>query len=368
MKDENAQQLLAKVMNWTDPTIVQAYVPRLQLLADYKYDHYQRFGPGKRFIESLALWLNQFDPNDRQDALAFVTNRLMYFSERELSHLVQTAYPDWIVQERIRLVAEEQDIAPYCVGAVTQHPRFAELGLKSLYLGLSDGARTNELRRSSNGEINNEQIWQAYELGADKSDEMVSALKESLASSQLSAATAKFNLIWLLDDFSGSGNTYIRFDKDKGKYKGKIKKVYDQLHRGELVDKSHYEVYLLLYVATRQAIDHIEYWAERFTSESGYAPLHVQVLCPIERELAVSDASCPELIRILANQRYCDATVVDAHFKIGGTTDARLGFAGCRLPIILSHNPPNKSIYILWGPELHSFSGLFPRVSRHREF
>ena len=49
MRDQNAQQLLAKVMDWQDQAIVSRYVPSLQLLADYKYDHYQRFGPGKRF-------------------------------------------------------------------------------------------------------------------------------------------------------------------------------------------------------------------------------------------------------------------------------------------------------------------------------
>src|SRR5579859_6288339 len=69
MKDQNAQQLLAKVMDWQDPDVVSRYVPSLQLLADYKYDHYQRFSPGNRFIESLALWLNQFDKADRPVAL-----------------------------------------------------------------------------------------------------------------------------------------------------------------------------------------------------------------------------------------------------------------------------------------------------------
>src|SRR5947209_7556754 len=108
MRDQNAQQLLAKVMNWQDADDVRKYVPALQLLSDYKYDHYQRFGPGRRFIESLALWLNQFDTSDRQVALDLVANRLVYFSEAELLHLVQTAYPDLIVQERLQLVADEQ--------------------------------------------------------------------------------------------------------------------------------------------------------------------------------------------------------------------------------------------------------------------
>jgi hypothetical protein len=368
MRDENAQQLLAKVMNWQDEETVLLHVPNLQLLADYKYDHYQRFSPGKRFIENLALWLNQFDArSDRAVALDFVMKSLVYFSEKELSHLVQTAHPDLIMQERIRLVAEEQDIPPHRVGTIIHHPRFKELGLKSLYLGLSDGARTNELRRASDGEISNEQIWQAYELGAEKIEDMATELKASLDRMGFASAP-KFNLIWLLDDFSGSGNTYIRFDGERGAYKGKIKKIYEHLHRGELVDRSHYEVFLLLYVATRQAIDHIEYWAERFTSENGYKPLQVRVLCPIEREVAVTNTARPGFTDLLEKPEYCDQTVVDKHFLVGGTNDARLGFAGCALPVVLSHNTPNNSIYILWGPEAHSFFGLFPRVSRHREF
>ena len=116
------------------------------------------------------------------------------------------------------------------------------------------------MRRASEGEIGNEQIWQAYELGEGKSAEMRKALSESLADEH-SYAPNKFSLIWLIDDFSGSGNTYIRY-KD-GSFKGKIAKVYEQLHSSDLVDSSHYEVFLLLYVATSQAVDHIEYWADR---------------------------------------------------------------------------------------------------------
>jgi len=368
MKDQNAQQLLARVMEWQDPEIVSRYVPSLQLMADYKYDHYQRFGPGKRFVESLALWLNQFQKDDRASALDLVSERLVYFSEPELSHLVETAYPDLIVQERMQLVADEQDIPAYRLGAIRRHPRFQELQLKSLYLGLSDGARTNELRRSSDGEIGNEQIWQAYELGEEKASDMGSELADKLKQSGFESSEPRFNLVWLLDDFSGSGNTYIRFDSKQGKYKGKLKRVYERLHRGDLVDTTHYEVFLLLYVATRKAIDHITYWAERFTSEQGYKPLQVRVLCTIEdSEMLTRDWTGP-LKSILTNPSYYDTKASDKHIQVGGTPDAQLGFAGCALPVVLSHNTPNNSVYILWGPETYRFFGLFPRVSRHREF
>ena len=372
MKDENARQLLAKVMAWDEVDVATAdishRVSSLQLLADFKYDNYQRFEPGKRFIESLALWLNQFEKQDRQTALDFVIQRLVYFSDKELSHLVQTAYPDCIVQERIRLVADEQNIPRHRVGEIIAHRRFRELGLKSLYLGLSDGARTNELRRASDGGITNEQIWHAYELGEEKAKDMVSELRNGLERERFPHDTQQFTLIWLLDDFSGSGNTYIRYDSINRQFKGKIRKIYDQLESGNLVDKSHHEVLLLLYVATRQAIDHIEYWSERFTSEKGYKPLGIRVLCPIEPQAAVCDTNSPQLMKILDKSAYIDNSVVDKHFLVGGKDTAERGFAGCSLPVVLSHNTPNNSLYILWGPESKSFVGLFPRVSRHREF
>lgn len=186
MHDQTAEQLLAKVMEWQDVEEVQKHLPPLQLLANYKYDHYQRFGPGWRFIENLALWLHQFPGlEDRIAALRLVREKLIYFSESEFAHLVRTAYPDWIVQERIRLVAEEYAIPAHRVAEICRHPRFTELQIKSLYLGLSDGARTNELRRASSGEISNEQIWQAYELGEDKAEDMRKELGSSLSKGRL---------------------------------------------------------------------------------------------------------------------------------------------------------------------------------------
>lgn len=368
MRDQNAQQLLAKVMGWQDDVPVLKHVPVLQLLADYKYDQYQKFAPGRRFIESLALWLNRFDPQHRQTALEFVTDQLIYFSDAEFSHLVRSAYPDIIVQERMRLVAEEQGLPSFYVGRISRSSRFKELLIKSLYLGLSDGARTNELRRASEGEISNEQIWQAYELSDEKAGDMVGALNDSLTKEGLATGKSLFNLVWLLDDFSGSGNTYIRFDGEKNKYKGKIPRIYELLNRGHLVDTAHYEVFLLLYVATRQGLDHIEYWTERFTSDSGYKRLQVRALCILEREVSVTSNLSGALRLLIENERYYDHKAYDKHIALGGSADARLGFAACALPVVLCHNTPNNSIFLLWGPENLDFVGLFPRVSRHREF
>lgn len=368
MRDQNAAKMLATVMGWEDLEAVPQVLPTLQLLADFKYDHYQRFGPGRRFIESLALWLHQFDPQDRPTALRLVLDHLVFISDDELSHLVRTAYRDWIVPERMRLVSEEREIPSFRVQEIAQHRRFEQLRLTSLYLGLSDGARTNELRRASDGEIGNEQIWQAYELGDEKARDMLDELSASLKKAGFPSDAPHFNLIWLLDDFSGSGNTYIRYDGASRKFKGKLPKIYQRLHQQGMVDPAHYEVFLMLYTATRQAIDHIEYWSERFTTDHGFKPLQVRILCPIESDVSLSRSSDAELQALLTNPAYRNNSVVDKNFLVGGTDDAGLGFAGCALPVVLGHNTPNNSVFLLWGPEQFKPHGLFPRVSRHREF
>jgi hypothetical protein len=368
MKDTNAQDLLAQVMGWTDLELVNKEVPVLQLMSYYKYDQYQRFGPGKRFFESLALWLNQFDPKDRPIALDMVKHQLIFISEQEMAHLVQLAYPDVIVQERMRLVTEEAGIASYRVGQARAHPRFELLRIKSLYLGLSDGAHTNDLRRASRGAISNEQIWQAYELGEAKAEDMLKELRKTLTDSGVpltrDAEEERFSIIWLVDDFSGSGNTYIRFDGKE--FKGKIRKIYDRILAGDLVDPAYYEINLLLYVATRQAIDHIEYWSEQYAVEQGLKPLGLHVLHVIERDAAITDKISPALVSVLGKPEYYDGRASDSHIAVGGTDSAQFGFANCRLPLVLSHNTPNNSVYALWGPEDYKFFGLFPRVSRHR--
>lgn len=368
MNDDIAELLLAKVMGWQEPgrgDLLDTNRRDLQLLSAYKYDSYQRFGPGQRFIESLALWLFRMRPEHRETALNFVRKRLIYVADAEFLHLVRTVYPDIVVPERMRLVAGERGLRPHLVERIAADPRFVELGIKSLYLGLSDGARTSELRRMSAGGISHEQIWQAYELGAAKGKDLLNKLSESLAAKGLPHEDQCFTLVWLLDDFSGSGNTYIRLGK-KG-FEGKLTKAFSMLHEHELVDPAHYEVFLLLYITTRQAVDHIEYWSERFTSERGYKPLQIRYAHLFDESVKITAESDSALQALIDEPDYYDAKAHTSHTAVGKTADVRRGFAKCALPIVLAHNTPNNSLYLLWGEETFHFKGLFPRVSRHTD-
>ena len=68
MKETLAEKLLAKVLGWEPPEMAKER-PRLQAMASFKYDTYEQFSPGLRFVESLALWLNQFEAARSEDGL-----------------------------------------------------------------------------------------------------------------------------------------------------------------------------------------------------------------------------------------------------------------------------------------------------------
>jgi hypothetical protein len=84
-------------------------------MAKYKYDDYQQFYTGMRFIERFALWLNQFEEKDKETALKFIREKLIFISQSEMNLLVSSAFPDVIRDYFIKDVSEEMKIPEYHV-------------------------------------------------------------------------------------------------------------------------------------------------------------------------------------------------------------------------------------------------------------
>jgi len=370
MREALAERLLAQVMQWT-PEDVARERPLLQAMAAFKYDEYQQFAPGMRFVESLALWLNQFrTKSERNVAYEFVKKRLIFFSNAEMAHFVSVAYPDHIRPLLIQRAAETLRIAPIYVRKIIQSPEYRVLRRKCLFLGLSDGARIDVFRRS-NPELSHEQIWQTYELTPEKAASVRKELEMDLSSileTEESSTEAYFRMIFLLDDFSGSGLSYLRRANVQEPFAGKIAKFYKQLSTsetglGSLVNFNDLYIGILLYVATEQTRVHLERaLGELFKGTK--IDWGIQIVQYFANDLTLSDASDSEFLAL--TESYYDPNAEDEHTKKGGK-DVKRGFAGCGLPVVLSHNTPNNSVFLLWAnPEQHKVRGLFPRISRHR--
>ena len=367
MRDELAEALLAKVMSWSDEEKARE-TQILQDLARYKYDEYQQYAPGRRFIESLALWLRQFATLDeRRTAYAFVRRRLIFIATSELKYLVELAYPTIIRPGLIRKAAAVSGVNPLRCKHVVKSPAYATVLRQTLFLGLSDGARTDVFRRA-HPEISNEQLWHAYDISEDKAASMRTKLRESIRAQLERAPTdaeASFHTVCLLDDFTASGTSYIRFQD--GKWDGKIPRILENLQTDSplsgIVAKNDLEVLVCIYVASNQAIEHIHSHLEKCKFDKGKVRLGVIHALPASARL--DDTTDRDILALAANDQYFDSDADDQHSEIGGTS-SRLGYADCRLPVVLAHNTPNNSIFLLRGEYAHTFTGLFPRVSRHK--
>ena len=342
-------------------------LPFLDRMAQFKYDEYQQFAPGQKFVENLGLWLGQFASQDeREMAYEFVRRRLVFMSSAEMRHLVEAAFSDVIKSRIVRQAASVMGLPPYHLGGVVESPTYRRAERASLFLGLSDGARMDVFRRTAG--LNNEQVWQAYELSGTKAVDMLKDLRKALNEPEV-----LFERVFLLDDFTASGRSYIRYER--GEWKGKIAKAIRQFSPGGeancLVHSDTYEMTIVLYVATATALRHIEVQLrERFSDRPRAAP-KVRAVYELPPGSALDDKSVDDqdFLKLIDGDQYYRTRKMDEHENIGGTESMKRGFAGCSLPLVLSHNTPNNSVYLLFADpaELGSARGLFPRIARHKE-
>jgi hypothetical protein len=379
MREELAEQLLKFVLDWNIPTAKEE-INKLRYLTAVKYDNYRNFEVGKRFLESLVLWLRQFKTVDeRKIAYDFIIQRLLYISEPQMDHLVNLAYPQRIFPILLEQSTKILGVSSYQRKKIRTSKAFGEIRRKSLFLGMSDGARMDAFRRKHN--LNNEQVSVSYELSEDKWKRMYDDLQEWLNADK-SNTKGNFENIFLIDDFSGSGNSILRKVEDK--FKGKLAQFVNKYLGtqkepgilGRYCNKDGTKLFIQTYVATQKAMGHLKSNIKEFQSsleQPNFATCEIleplQIIEDKEKVPQTDNGIDRDFDDIL--DRYYDDRIEDDHTRTGGT-DLKRGYAGCSLPLVLCHNCPNNSVYLLWAESEKTgthpgLKALFPRIARHKE-
>ncbi|MBA3380860.1 MAG: hypothetical protein H0T97_03190 [Actinobacteria bacterium] len=281
---------------------------------------------------------------------------LVFLSFAEVDHLIGAVYPDFIRQSLLDRVSRASGCHRYRVARLAADPLFRDLQRRTLVLGLSDGARLDQLRRAS-PRLSTEQFHPTYWVEKLAMENRREALAGALKQFD-SSAPDTFAQIVLVDDFSGSGFSMLRPDGD-GSYQGKLWKIRTLLSEQSQHFSEDVEVLIVLYIATAQACDHLDRMMREAKLE-----WDLRVVMPLPDGIRVS-GSWPSVVELC--RKYYDPLLDDRH-----KGSVPIGFENCELPIVLHHNTPNNSICLLWGDTVGRelalpLRALFPRYERHHE-
>lgn len=356
-------RLLARVMDW-GPEDVARQRPRLQALAAYKYDEYEQFSPAVRFVGHLADWLEQFERGaERRTAYEFVLRYLIFVTDAEMRHLVTMAYPTTIRPLLLHATALHDGIDPFHVARIAASVGFRNRLARTLFLGLSDGARMDLFRRSGSAEhgLIHDQIWGTYDVARGRVAELLTKLRE-----RTHAKADRFTHVVLLDDFSSSGLSYLRRNTE-GNLKGKVATFYEQLRtvNSDLATDDA-DITVVLYLATPEAISGIASIGRDMTAGTKFL-FRVCAVAELGSAPRVVPGCGLDVLRLVEQDRYYDARSESSSTRVGGFGGSvRYGFNQNGLTLVLAHNTPNNSIALLWS-ETPKVRALFERVSRHRD-
>ena len=368
MNEKPASKILKQTMGWKEKEITDNLAD-LQALSKYGYDEYQQFRPGMRFIESLASWLNQLPSDKRNTAFQFIKKRLLYVTHDQMKQIISIVYQDYIIPILLKQVSREikPQIPYWNVAQILASDEFKVLLRKCLFVGLSDGSQIDIFRRS-NSAISHEQVYRTHEINSTRKDKIKDALSECLNPKE---PNARFRNIFLLDDFSGSGKTYLNEAQSSPHgMDGKIASFYASITDpndpfSELVNINDLRVWLVLYVATEYAKTRLQELGTRLFST---IPFSVIVIHTIPDSIKYQEREDIEFTKLIQDEKFGSGGLAnDRHMQMGDTSRPYLGFDACALPLILNHNTPNNSLPILHrNDQSIAFKGLFPRASRHQ--
>ena len=364
--------LIGSIMGWGDDGLSTAEFAWLEFMAATKYDDYSDFRAGSRFVENLATWLKQFDFADRTTAYDFVKNRMVFISAAEMQRTIEAFIPETVTPYLRRLAADKAGIQPHEVwGSRAGTHAFDSLLRRSLFVGMSDGSRIDILRRANSGRLSQEQVVPMMNVDHDKWKDLGKKLRTN------EGVDARFEHVFLIEDFTASGTTFIRqVDRE---WKGKLKKFNDLISQAR-VDleadfpvANYYTLHVHHYVSTQQARDTLDErvdQANREWSERTFGDVKLSQGALLPRGLKLT-ANTDGPVLALCEKYYDHALYLrlKEHCDEAGQSDMKLGYANCALPLVLEHNTPNNSIPLLWaetaGEHGPAMTPLFRRRDRH---
>ena len=375
MRFNQAKKFLAQLMGWDEIEATREF-QEMDLMADIKYDSYDQFMPGIKFVGNFYLWLSQFkDPAERKVMYDFVKKYIIYINSIQISHLIDLLYNTKVIpliREKVLadFMSKEKTVNKYNYRQLDNSPEFKSHKRKTLFIGLSDGSHIDIIRRNSY--LDNDQVLTNYY----PDDTKIEGLAKDLAKSKevVHDATKKFETIVLIDDFTASGSSFIRKEGD-GTFAGKLPKFFkticeNQQFKNILIDGFEVRIYFL--IATKSALDHINLLLDEFMKDYDGLAVKAECIQTLGEDAKFTNHQeqvAKDVLAIIENY-VNEPKLTEAYKNSYSDGDKRyhLGYKQCALTVVLNHNTPNNSLPIIWQPKREGDAPLYPlfyRITRH---
>lgn len=377
MRFNLAKQFLTQLMKWDDIEATE-HLKEIDLMSDIKYDSYDQFMPGIKFVGNFYLWLSQFeDIDDRKLMYEFVKKYIIYINSTQISHLIDLLYSTKIIPAIRQKVVEDfrnhgLTVNKYNYKRLDNAAEFKSHKRKTLFIGLSDGSHIDIIRRNSY--LDNDQVLTNYYPDDTKIKELAEELEKS--KDLVEGSEKKFESIALIDDFTASGSSFIRI-KDDGTFAGKLPKFFKAIYSKEEFKKlliDGFDIHLYFLIATKSALDHINAMLEQYKKQHRDLNVTLECVQMLYEDAKFTSHTGTEALaiqKIISQKRYINEPALTRAYKESypaGNTDYHLGYRQCALTIVLNHNTPNNSLPIIWQPKREAGDRLYPlfyRITRH---
>lgn len=296
-----------------------------------RYDSYRGYNNTESFVYKLANWLNQFDTVfERKIMLDFISEKLVYVSEKEIYEIIRTIVPDILLP----------------IYKKRYQQKWYQYLCQTIFIGMSDGAHM-DLFRYYNELLDNHQVHMEYELADTKCENIIRKIKKNI----IIEGCNEINIV-LLDDFSGSGIGYFRYENS---WKGKMYKSLNSIIKNFSSYKK-IKVFFIPYFLTLKAYTYILDCVSKLYHNS------VEFMIIPARKVSQIDISKEE--ECIINKKFNNDLFNDPNYMIGKHEKPYLGFDQTQICFVLYHNTPNNSLPIIWSGE----NALFKRKNRHKVF
>lgn len=377
MRFDLAKQFLTQLMGWNDIEATEK-LREMDLMSDIKYDSYDQFMPGIKFVGNFYLWLSQFkDLQERKLMYDFVSKYIIYINSNQVSYLIDLLYNTKVIPLIRSKVVEDfktkgETVNKYYYKRLDNSEEFRSHKRKTLFIGLSDGSHIDIIRRNSY--LNNDQVLTNYYPDDNKIDSLA---KDLAASKELkNDDTKKFESIVLIDDFTASGSSFIR-KKEDGSFGGKLPTFFEAINKKQKFKDlfiEGYEIYLYFLIATNNSLNHIRGLLDDFMQEHPYLKVEVDCVNLLGDDAKFTnheEQEAKDMMAIIEKDCYINEPALTNAYKESypdGDKRYHLGYKQCALTVVLNHNTPNNSLPIIWQPEKDGENHLYPlfyRITRH---